>query len=104
MNITTKIITRKDYMDGTCSHQEYYAQFVTPAIKERVLDIITLKSLLASRDEHFNDIQLHRWDKIKVTADIEKSLKVAEDFATLAVMACISKEAARQIIQQGAGK
>lgn len=90
--------TRKDYMAGNCTHQEYYAQFVTPEIKVSVIRAIGLKKLMASTDPHLNDIPLERWDDISTNAGAK--MKEAGDFLSMAGNVCIAKAAARQIIEQ----
>jgi len=52
------------YLAGKCSHRAYYAQFVSPNIKEVVRSNIGIKALLASRVPAFNDIPLERWDEL----------------------------------------
>ena len=39
--------TRKQYMDGECTHDEYYAQFVTEQRKQIVLNRLKLEELKA---------------------------------------------------------
>ena len=55
------MFTRRDYVfDKKCSHNEYYAQFVTDSVKQLVLSkwsVKTLKSAYAE-DEHFNNLPL----------------------------------------------
>lgn len=55
---------REDYMSNTCSHQEYYSQFITPKIKQLVEAEIGIDRIKSSKDEHFNDIPLARWDHL----------------------------------------
>jgi len=90
--------TREQYLDGKCTHREYYAQFVSERTKSSVLSAIGLDSLLASTDKHLNDIPLKTWDRIYpgVSRDLWQSVG---DYATLAGLVCINKEAARQIIE-----
>lgn len=100
MNTETKY-TRSDYMAGACSHREYYAQFVTPAIRAEVLRSITRPVLLASKDEHLNDIPLQRWDNLSFIN--RPALAIDEGgqrVYSLAGGVCILKEAARQVIEE----
>lgn len=91
------MIDRKEYMDGKVTHREYYAQFVNPVVKSYLLSQISLKEILASKDPHFNDIPLHRWDRLPKVM-IHKLREAGDVNAdTLSNKVCIYKEAARQI-------
>jgi len=100
MSNTETIITRKQRMNNECTHAEYYAQFVTEGTKKRVLAFIDLDRLIASRDEHLNDIPLKQWDQIGAVWPTTDRMKQAGDFLTMAGSVCINKEAARQIIKE----
>ncbi len=56
--------TRKDYMDGNCDHDTYYAQFVTADMLSYVAIVIGKDKIIASTDKHFNDIPLRHWDSL----------------------------------------
>lgn len=92
-----KMKTRKEYLDGKCSHREYYGQFVNDNVKQMVIDTIGKNRILKSTDEHFNDISLREWDNIGLPCGISELLKKAGDYYTLAGQVCILKEGARQI-------
>jgi hypothetical protein len=94
-------IKRKDYLDGKATHSEYYAQFVGDEEKALVLRYVGMDKLMASRDEHLNDIKLGTWDTIPLAYDM-KFWRTLGDFPTPAGKVCILKEAARQIIQANA--
>lgn len=81
-----KVFTHKDYLDGLCTHREYYGQFVTSYIRGVVLSNIGKDKIKKSADEHFNDIPLKLWDRLPLGRSGSLSQKV-----------CIAKEAARQI-------
>ena len=54
---TNPIITRKQYMDNSSElHHDYYAQFVTDATRQWVINNIGMKKLLSSKCEYFNDL------------------------------------------------
>lgn len=112
--------TRTEYMNslpkyGTpeslAAHRAYYAQFVTPYVKQLVTDRIGLKTLLASRDEHLNDIPLKVWDSFWVNHTPSGGMYITPPFAVGALLreagegnsastgTCILKEAARQVIE-----
>jgi hypothetical protein len=54
-----------DYMAGRVTFREYYEQFITPAVTHLVLWGIGRQAILASTDEHFNDIPLNKWDLLR---------------------------------------
>ena len=95
--------TRMDYLNNVCTHREYYAQFVTHETLEYVKRHIGLRKLLASKDQHFNDIPLKSWDFLTEGLFvfekkwIEPLLRACRDYPTLAGGVCILKEAAEQI-------
>ena len=87
-----------DYVLGRCSHREYYAQFVNESVKNAVLRFIGKELIMNSKDEHFNDIPLKKWDDIS-TQDFDLAItftKVGDGFS-LAGKVCVLKEAAKQI-------
>lgn len=89
---------RSDYMSGACTHREYYSQFVTERLKEKLLARMPEKRLRDSQCEHYNDIPLHLWDRISLIAtSADTELRELGDFPTLAGRVCILKEAAKQI-------
>lgn len=102
-------MNRKDYMTQYSAtdragqrelHRAYYAQFVTPAMSAALEP--HLAALLASKDEHLNDVYtLAWWDRISRvagTAQTRAAMKARGDYPTLAGHVCIVKEAARQLI------
>lgn len=99
------ILTREDYINKRCTHRQYYAQFVTPAVLKLVKDHIGDDTVKASKDPYFNDTPLKRWDDISVAFKQELSiapqykewLGVREPLWCLSSAVCILKEAANQI-------
>ena len=99
------IYTRDQYLedsktDGSGSHRKYYGQFVTASTIARVVNSIGKETLLASRDPHFNDIPLHRWDRLVSMLPGSSSFVQAGDYYTIANGICLAKEAAKQWIEQ----
>ncbi len=91
-------------MSGKVSHADYYSQFVTPEIKQLVIDRIGLERLSRSTDEHLNDITLRIWDSMALRFPGEPyrthtNLQANGD-NSLATAVCILKQAARQIIRE----
>jgi hypothetical protein len=102
--------TRQDYMNGRCTHSEYYAQFITPEIQSAVLNTIPTKRIVESKDPHFNDIAMKHWDSIFGIVGppqgpftiyrqfgLYKKLKEHGDGLSCASAVCIAKEFARQV-------
>lgn len=91
-------ITRKQYLDGGATHREYYGQFVTDREIYNVSRYIGKAKILASTDEHFNDIALKKWDALpNLLSSTHQAFKEAGDWVTLSGMVCVYKEAALQI-------
>lgn len=99
------MITRQEYMDGKATHEQYYGQFVTDALKRAVTDRFGIETLVNSTDPHFNDIPLGQWDAFSQTMPFLVSMrKVFEAQGnrgwSLATVVCLAKEAARQVKQE----
>lgn len=89
-------------MDGKVTHRDYYGQFVNSFTTRLVLAGFTKAELLASKDKHLNDLQLHRWDRLAggmATQLCAGALREAGDGPSLSSAVCILKETARQIIE-----
>lgn len=93
------IFTHSDYMSDKCTHRQYYGQFVNADTISLVARAFGNDRLLASKDEHFNDIPLALWDALVPHAPGSAKFKEAGDFYTLAGGVCMLKEAARQIVE-----
>ena len=91
--------TRKEYMSGDCTHQEFYEQMVTDEIKEGVRKSIGLFRIMDSTCEHFNDIPLSFWDTLgwNLSGAIDPQIKAASDHPSLAGRVCVVKAAARML-------
>lgn len=99
--MTTKIITRKQYMNKECSHSTYYAQFVTESTRREVLNRFGLDKLVqaAAENSSFNtrSTPLDDWDMVN-SHHHRENFKAAESFFALSDKVCILKEAARQLV------
>ena len=91
--------TRKQYLNKDCTHRQYYGQFVNAGTKARVLSGIGLAALKKSTDAHFNDIPLHKWDRLVPKCTGSAGFAKAGDYYTLAGGVSLLKEAARQILE-----
>ena len=95
------MFTRTDYLDGKCTHQQYYHQFVDERIKAIVLcrfDRETLAHHFA-KDTFFNTINIRTWDVMSLPGYVADKLKQAGDYLTLAGQVCVLKQAAREIVE-----
>jgi hypothetical protein len=90
------MITYNDYMSGRNSKEDFYAQFITPAIIEQVRQQIGEAVIKASTDEHFNDIPLKRWDRLCLTLN-RQFLKDTGFGNAPFVKVVLAKQAAKQI-------
>ncbi len=88
--------TRKQYMDGVCTHEQYYAQFVNNDTKTLVIENIGLKAIQESKDEHMNDIPLKKWDRLTGYLDTSLFTKYGDCFS-IAGGVCILKASAREL-------
>lgn len=57
-------ITRRAYMRKEATIDEFYGQFITPALMNYVVRAIGSKRILDSPDDCFNDIPLSNWDRL----------------------------------------
>lgn len=110
------MLTRQDYLndpahriDGgsreaaAALHRRYYAQFVDAGVVARVANAIGRDALFASKDPHFSDIPLPRWDRLAQNlGPLAISFESVGDYATLGGLVCVAKEAARQFVEQSA--
>lgn len=99
--------TRAEYMDdskqrgpeATAAHRRYFGQFVTPGTIARVVSVIGRDRLMASTNEHLNDIPLAEWGRLTPQLPGSAGFSKAGDYYTQANGVCLAKEAARQYIK-----
>lgn len=86
---------------GKARHAVYYGEMVTDADKHAVRQYIGLPALLASTDEHLNDIALQQWDAMAINrrgAHARTLKERGEAGVSPADGVCILKAAARALI------
>jgi len=104
---------RSEYMEADFSgedwratmrrlHRAYYGQYVTPEITNMVVRHFGRDALVASKDEHFNDLALRRWDRLLPALQRVGGLLAAlrangDGGITACAGVCILKEAASQV-------
>ena len=93
--------TRKEYMAGKITHDEYYSQFVGDEVIHLVKRGIGEENIKNSIDPHFNDIPLRRWDRLSSALRLQAGKAVGMANGTggvsLSDMVCVAKAAARMI-------
>lgn len=97
--------TRKEYMNKEVSHHDYYSQFITEGTLNYVLSTFGMEKLLASKDEHLNDICKHSnggagnwaWDYAPIN---RKALYEAGGTYSYSTITCVAKACARNLINE----
>lgn len=94
------MITRKQYMAGDASHQDYFRDVISAmGGPERIpcpVDATRIAVALAAGDAHLNTIPLGKWDAyVGRLQRANDALKPRGDYLTLGTGVCILKEAAR---------
>jgi len=94
--------TRKDYINGLCTHEQYYSQFVNDGVLRVVAQEIGIERIKEAykTDKHLNNISLYVWDRVGLCINPEKKFLELGDSKSLAGLVCIVKEAARQLIKK----
>jgi hypothetical protein len=99
------MFTRKQYMDGEVSHNDYYGQFVTDGVIQ-LFDWALRDRIKKSIDPHFNDIPLRQWDQlaaclpksvISVVCDANTSTHSGGRAYSLSDCVCVLKAAAKKV-------
>lgn len=99
------MFTRKDYLDGKCTHSEYYSQMVKATnAKDMVVNYWGLEKLKKAYNEdmNLNTIPIKEWDILAKRLVIGPQLTFSElgDMNTLSSRVCVLKEAARQVVNE----
>ena len=96
--------TRTDYLDGRCTHREYYSQFVTQTVKDLVGKHIGNANFLSKKlaaDPNLNNIPLDTWDRVvalhRWVGEIDEQGD-GKKIYSLSNGICVLKTAARMIV------
>jgi hypothetical protein len=96
------MITRDDRLNDRATHEEYYAQFVTPEVREIVVRHFGLSELREAyaKDKNLNNLPLSHWDHLTYSLpwDVVENLRRIDGVASLCNGVCTLKEAAREMI------
>ena len=94
--------TRKDYINQVCTHDEYYAQFVTDRELVNVRLLLGFKIRQSADPESFNDIPLALWDRVPRPGSIYDMIKsVDPGGVSISDWVCVHKRAAKMILEGG---
>lgn len=92
------VTRRSAYLAGVVSHDEYYAQFVTPetvAYVTPLIGIAKIRQCVEAGDTSLNGVSLVKVDRIAAVMPFASDkLKQAGETRTLSVLVCIAKRAA----------
>ena len=89
--------SRTEYLEGTTDHQRYYGQMLNNEIIGSVIRSIGIDRILDSKDEHFNDIPLSKWDQATRTFDVNKWPE--GDSPSQAGLVCVAKAGAKEFLR-----
>lgn len=91
---------RKDYMDGKITHREYYSA-VAAAIGVTDKDLpVGAEQICRSKDEHFNDIPLEKWDALHSNV-VNKARAAGYKSWSQSDSVCVLKAVAGQLRDKG---
>ncbi len=97
-NKGARMNTRKDYLDGKCSHDEYYGEIVKEVGITYVnsSDLERYKKAYAT-DQHLNNIPLAEWDRKSAASQLTlfDAFKKRGDYWSLAGGVCVHKAAVK---------
>ena len=100
-------MTRKQYMSNHChAYRAYYAQFVTPTVRNSVRLCFGMDRLVNDGGQQFfNTIPLDEWDMLSNAVIRNRQLPVqmmrdAGETLNIGVAGCILREAARQLVEE----
>ena len=98
-------MTRKDYMDGKVTHEQFYSSVAAEAGLDMSKASITAKAKIAlsNGDTHLNTIPLRVWDDLGANpvtrSNISRALEGHGDYCTLAGLVCTLKQAVKNAAQ-----
>lgn len=100
----TQQITRKAYMEGDITHEEFYSHITSSLDGKRLFDkafLSRVRMALKDGDEHLNSIPLAEWDSIadRIRLTISSKLKEAGDFWSMAGGVCAVKQLAKNTVK-----
>lgn len=98
--------TRKDYLNGKCTHEEYYSELVTESDASSWLTDHLIEKCRKSNNKYFSDVTtLKEWDNVaKVFIKTSITYTAARckrgESNTLATGVCTLKQAMRMLLNE----
>jgi hypothetical protein len=95
------MITRKDYLEGRATHDDYYMDVLQamPGKPALPADLETIREKLKT-DSALNNIPLHRWGGLIGMFGADKALRERGDYLTLAGIVCLQKAWAKHLAER----
>lgn len=88
------MFSRKQYVNGDCSHQQYYGQLVNDRTIRVVVSRLGKNRLMSGQK-----IPLAEWDRFSCILPLALPFGALGDYPTLCGWVCVAKEAARQFVE-----
>jgi hypothetical protein len=95
------MITRKDYLEGRATHDDYYMDVLQamPGKPALPADLETIREKLKT-DSALNNSPLHRWGGLIGMFGADKALRERGDYLTLAGIVCLQKAWAKHLAER----
>lgn len=91
--------TKKAYMAGECTHEQYYAQFITDDGIAMVQRSTAFKRMIKKGSKDTSSVEVQVWDLIGTDGEAVMLLKSLGDFWSISAAVCINKAIARQLLE-----
>jgi hypothetical protein len=97
------MITRKDYLNGPATHEDYYNDLIDAAGGPTAFlhmiprDLAVIRKALDNGDEHLNTIPLGHWSMPFMPTELAKAMRDRGDYPTRAGATCVLKQAAKRL-------
>jgi hypothetical protein len=95
------MFTRQQYLNGECSHQEYYVQYVNRQVWHLIANAFPVDKLRAAHavDKNFHTIELSYWDQLAcfIQPNLDLLNKLGES-DTLSWRVCVLKHCAKEFL------
>jgi hypothetical protein len=92
---------RLNYIAGDCTKEEYYSQYVSDYVKQRVIAVIGKEALLEAPNGDMNSISIALWRAVLSPLPVATKEKMSQagEAPTMCAEICIAKAAAVEILQ-----
>ena len=97
---TVKVrFTKKAYMAGECTHEQYYAQFITDDGIHMVQRSTAFKRMIKKGSKDTSSVEVQIWDLIGTDGEAVTLLKSMGDCWSMSAAVCINKAIALQLLE-----